>query len=1219
MAITQSDIKLVRSQVMADTSSGGGAPTPTVIADAVSNALFPDISELDRAAGRVNLRKVFLHVQTSTLDQFFGANIIVAEPPSDPNVHISIFSTKQTFDRRTDAQNRVESYLNIGPKWDGFLYENHISGQRTIQIFQRTTAAPPAVGRTLVLVWHLGQADERRQYVRVTRVDSVERTFTTPELADYKANIVTCDLSDALRYDFPGTAANRTFTPGATATELRDTVVADAASYYSAVPLEEPVALGDAVAKATTIYTQLVPSARTEMSIIDARPANNVEVVLATSPRQVTVSSSPNSQRIKVGQENRGFNYVSILTPKPAPGTVRVQYRVGGQSYFMADDGAGALTGSGTGTVNYNTGSIAITLEALPDDRSNVLIFWGQALTYTNRSAELNFRPPEWSFSLDHVGIVPGTLSVEWTSGGVVKTATASAAGVFSGDGTGTVNHVSGLVFLKPNSMIDPGGELLIDYQWGVVQEDLLVGLAPDGTGSVTLTFSQVPVPGSVSAEWVTTRASTTSSGATSSSGSTAKSNASSSSTTFVDTTKTFIGRADEDLSAYNEPGTTVTGTPLSKVSVTGALATWQGVQYTATTKVPCNVTKEVNATNGSSYMTASQQTAKVVVTVSHVVTDDAAGHWFGSFGALNYASKSGTLKVLGDWSETSYESNHEESTNWESLNGTSDAGIQSSGLGAPATTASGGGGAATAKGGSTGSASVAEAFGSAGVLLRYRTGAGSPQSHTMNWQPKGVTLDLLPRSKDQVVPGSVLFTWMGTQYRDVDGMVYRGWTNSSPGVASGVMNYTAGVAHMLDYVVSGSASALSVQSLWTTSLRTHMAEILLATQVSPIKPTGFVMTAVGVEGTQVVGTSALDGMIVGPHMRGRIDYESGAAEVQFGDYVVAASLTAADKAEWWYSDEGVRTDGKIWRPWPIDPNTVRYNAAAYKYLPLDAEIIGLDPVRLPSDGRVPFLRSGSFAVLGHKAETAPVTATNGMVVDCGRQRLSRVRVLDANDAVVTTGYAANLELGTVTYSDVTGYAQPVRVEHRVEDMVMVSDAQINGRLAFTRQVSHAYPVPGSYVSSALVVGDMQTYVSTLFDQVSFDGTWSDSPGPSATGTFNDVLAPIGLTNNGAVTERWVVQFTSTTAFRVIGEHVGVIAVGNTAEDCAPVNPATGHPYFTIPALGWGSGWSNGNALRFNTIGTLFPVWVVRTIQQGPETVEQDKFTLLMRGDVDHP
>lgn len=58
MPILVGDVKLVASQVMDDVAEGGGAPTSTVIVDGASNSLFNDISEMDRAGGRVNLRKV---------------------------------------------------------------------------------------------------------------------------------------------------------------------------------------------------------------------------------------------------------------------------------------------------------------------------------------------------------------------------------------------------------------------------------------------------------------------------------------------------------------------------------------------------------------------------------------------------------------------------------------------------------------------------------------------------------------------------------------------------------------------------------------------------------------------------------------------------------------------------------------------------------------------------------------------------------------------------------------------------------------------------------------------------------------------------------------------------------------------------------------------------------------------------------------------------------
>ena len=95
MPIQSGDVKLLKSAVMADVPEGGGAPTGNTIADGVSNAIFPDISELDRAGGRVNLRKSFVSVQTDDTDTYFGANVIVAEPPQDARVSVTLFSTEE--------------------------------------------------------------------------------------------------------------------------------------------------------------------------------------------------------------------------------------------------------------------------------------------------------------------------------------------------------------------------------------------------------------------------------------------------------------------------------------------------------------------------------------------------------------------------------------------------------------------------------------------------------------------------------------------------------------------------------------------------------------------------------------------------------------------------------------------------------------------------------------------------------------------------------------------------------------------------------------------------------------------------------------------------------------------------------------------------------------------------------------------------------------------
>jgi hypothetical protein len=545
MPILVGDIKLAKSQTMEDVPEGGGAPVAAVVADAVSNEIFNDISELDRAGGRVNLRKLFVRVDTNDRDTYLGGNVIVADPPDDPLVSVTIFTTGQTFDTRAEAVSRVEAYLNAGPTWPGYLYENHITGQRSFQLFQRTNQAPPTVGRTLLIRQNEGTGTQREQYVRVTRVESEVRTFTKANGSDYQALIVTCDISDALRYDFTGSPASEFFTKAGPAALIRDTVVADAAVYYGCVPLVTPVAIGDAKAECASAYTQLVPNAVTETSLLDQRQASAPLLVLATTPIQVEVTDAPYSQRIKIGQENRGFNYVSILKPLPSPGTVIVTYRALGNNYTVRDNGDGTLGGvgfPGSGTINYTTGSISVSLNALPDDRTGLMFYWGEKVAFTNRSGQAGFRPPEHCFQLEHEGIEPGTLVLQWTSAGVVKTAVDNGAGQITGHAVGEIAYSSGQVMFRPGigAFPDPNAEFNIEYEWAEMEVETITGLVPDGTGTIAIPLAEEPAPKSLKIRWLTTRTISESSGASTGGGSSNKSSSSSATET---TTKTFVNR----------------------------------------------------------------------------------------------------------------------------------------------------------------------------------------------------------------------------------------------------------------------------------------------------------------------------------------------------------------------------------------------------------------------------------------------------------------------------------------------------------------------------------------------------------------------------------------------------------------------------------------------------------------------------------------------------
>ena len=384
-------------------------------------------------------------------------------------------------------------------------------------------------------------------------------------------------------------------------------------------------------------------------------------------------------------------------------------------------------------------------------------------------------------------------------------------------------------------------------------------------------------------------------------------------------------------------------------------------------------------------------------------------------------------------------------------------------------------------------------------------------------------------------------------------------------------------------------------------------------TAAAPLRTGSFSLLGTMLDETTFNVVADSDGFIDEPSVKGKINYTTGVFVLVFTSPTAVAGADPID-----ITSLGIPGISNVFINL-VKQETLRYNAVAYTYLPMDADLLGIDPVRLPSDGRVPIFRPGSFGVIGNKQTTASTAVSNGSVIDTGRSRLSRVRVLGANNATIYLGYTQDLEAGTVTFTDVAGYSQPVRVEHRIEDMGVIRDAEIDGTLTFTRPVTHAYPIAGSFISSALMAGDIHARVSATWDQASWDGIsfLSGISGAAATATYNDTVYPIVVDNAGAVTQRWALKFITTQTFQVIGERTGIIATGSINTITAPINPATGEPYFTIPVEGWGSGWAVGNVLFVHTVGGLFPVWMIRTVQQGPEAGHDYSFTTLVRGDVD--
>ncbi|USE38066.1 hypothetical protein [Endozoicomonas sp. SCSIO W0465] len=454
------------------------------------------------------------------------------------------------------------------------------------------------------------------------------------------------------------------------------------------------------------------------------------------------------------------------------------------------------------------------------------------------------------------------------------------------------------------------------------------------------------------------------------------------------------------------------------------------------------------------------------------------------------------------------------------------------------------------------------------------------------------------------MLPGSVVFEWNGETYYDRDGSLYKNLsTETNAGVQVGRVDYSGGMATLASYP-DGTVNTATIQAAATIGVGFKIDAVAFRTPGAPIRQGSLQLTAVRVDnGDIITATADFNGEFDTAEVVGSIDVTTGWCEIQF-------------------------TDGTD--PIYVIPQSVRYNCVVETSLPLDAELIGLDPVRLPPDGKVPIYRAGDIVVITHTDSTDIGTPYAGLIVALDRDHQAEIVVEDSAGALLASDqYTVDREAGTVTFADPLSLidaesnplSAPYTIKDRVEHMSVLSDVQINGDLSIISPVPWDLPASETSVSSAVVYGDLQARVKNFFSQKVWDNgdpNWTDyREGDQTTAQYNTINYPVEVTNKGAIYGKWAIIFTSSTAFQIVEEKLGIIATGSTTTDTAPINPEAGVPYFTLKADGWGSGWATGNAIRFNTDGCLAPVWICRTVLSGQGTETNDDFTLQIRGDAD--
>ena len=489
MPITVEDVKLMASQRLADTTDGGGQMTGNEVVDGNVNNLFPDISRLDRVYGRVSLRKAFVHIDTADNDTYNGAHAILSVPASDPNVSVCLFTTSNPHDVRTDAVDRLESYVTLGPRFQGWLWGDQPAGSRSLMVFMPTSAEVPEVGDVLCLFNNKGGASEYRQYVRVMKVEAKEQSFTIGS-SSITRKVLTIEIGDPLEVTFIGIEmmANDN-----TPTSIYTTIVSDAAKYYGVMIPRTPIASGDVNINVESIYTQLVPTSQAETPLLGLSPGEAGPI--KKSGNSYTISFASQTWEVL----NLGQAFV--------PGSL--QLTVG--STVFADSGNGVLMqGSNqAGLIEYALGRITFSpsragvVKATFDPgcamivTPTTLMVPIQAATAGYNYVAIMWPPPQ-----------PGTIIVDYMAQGNWYRLRDDGTGFLVPDipdtGTGRIDYAAGQLSLTCAAIPDIETSIII-YWSNPVELVQMQGVVEIVVDPVHHTLTGTPVaPGSLSITWPT-------------------------------------------------------------------------------------------------------------------------------------------------------------------------------------------------------------------------------------------------------------------------------------------------------------------------------------------------------------------------------------------------------------------------------------------------------------------------------------------------------------------------------------------------------------------------------------------------------------------------------------------------------------------------------------------------------------------------------------------
>ncbi|MAX54502.1 MAG: hypothetical protein CL537_03130 [Alcanivoracaceae bacterium] len=493
MAITSDDIKLMQPERLTDNEDGGGQMTGLEVIDGDINNLFEDISRVNRTYGNVSLRKAFLKVDTATADLYLDAHSILSAQPLDPNVTGLLFTTEDFYDERTEARQRVESFVIPGPVTGLYLRGNQLQGQRTIICYAPSVnnVTAPEIGETLLL--QEGDDLQTQQFIKILNVETTTETFTyqvsNGDIRTFKADQYILELSAELKQDYP--ASDPSPKPEGPSL-IYSTQPATSAKYFGSTSLSAAASSGATSITVADTFAPIIPTASNETPVIDQRPGGYVSQVVPSGPVDVSISVT-----VAAGS-------TSTLPTAAVPGSLALS--IGGESF--TDSGGAFFEPGGTQgnlegtTINYATGLITwagsasgtITMTYQPGTLRQQIPNTGRIdIDDSNR----NFN---YVLTLDPIP-APMSLHLSYQYLGKWYTLQDDGTGNLVGNGSGQINYATGSIVATLQAQPDAGS--VIFYRWTDSSIYIQETEGYDGVTPISLQLANGQVvAGSVSLSW---------------------------------------------------------------------------------------------------------------------------------------------------------------------------------------------------------------------------------------------------------------------------------------------------------------------------------------------------------------------------------------------------------------------------------------------------------------------------------------------------------------------------------------------------------------------------------------------------------------------------------------------------------------------------------------------------------------------------------------------